>query len=99
MPVEVSAADLIRLELTTEEEAVFSLRDLAKRLKKEGWIQGFRPKTQIFTLSQKRGEDCIFLNNQRRCDVYEKRPAVCRKFPTQVGSRVGYCPYKPNKEI
>src|SRR5688572_3684606 len=86
LPVEVSAMDLMRLELITEEEAALSLKKVAKRLMKDGIIQAFQTKSQLFVLEQRRGRDCIFLDQQRRCTVYEKRPEVCRKFP-KIGPR------------
>jgi len=92
LPVEVSAADLIRLELITEEEAAISLKKVAKRLSKEGVIQAFQARSQLFVLEQRHGRDCIYLGaKDRRCTVYEKRPEVCRKFP-KIGPRPGWCP-------
>jgi len=91
LPVEVSVFDLIRLGLTCEEEAAISLKQVAKKLSKQGIIQVFQQKTQIFVLEQKNGRDCIYLDKNRRCTVYEKRPEVCRKFP-RIGPRPNYCP-------
>lgn len=91
LPVEVSAADLIRLELTDEEEAGLSLKKLAKRLQKQGIVQMYRDHSQLFVLTQRYGRDCIFLGKDRRCTVYEKRPEVCRSFP-KIGPRPGWCP-------
>lgn len=93
LPVEVSAHDLIRLELTDEEEAAVSLKQLAKRLMKERIIQAFNAKSQLFVLEQRHGRDCIYLGRDRLCTVYEKRPEVCRKFPS-IGPRPGFCPAK-----
>ncbi len=92
LPVEVSAMDLMRLELITEDEAAVSLKKVAKRLMKEGIIQAFQARSQIFILEQRSGRDCIFLGKDRRCTVYEKRPNVCRSFP-KIGPRPGYCPH------
>jgi hypothetical protein len=92
LPVEVSAADLIRLELISEEEAAISLKQVAKKLTKQKLIQAFNPKSGIFVLDQRYGEDCVFLGRKDRlCTVYEKRPEVCRQFP-KIGPRPGYCP-------
>lgn len=98
LPVEVSASDLIRLELISEEEAAVSLKQVAKRLLKERWIQAFQPKSQLFVLEQRQGRDCIFLGKDRKCTVYEKRPEVCRSFP-KIGPRPGYCPHIPIKNM
>lgn len=95
LPVETSVNDLIRLGLTTEEEAAVSLKKLAQRLQKEGIIQAFQAKSQLFVLEQRNGRDCIYLGkSDRLCTVYEKRPEVCRKFP-KIGPRPGWCPVSP----
>lgn len=94
LPVEVSAADLIRLELITEEEAAVSLKEVAKKLMKQKIVQGFSPKSQIFILEQRYGRDCVYLGKDRLCTVYEKRPEVCRRFP-KIGPRPGFCPSRP----
>jgi Fe-S-cluster containining protein len=91
LPVEVNAADLLRLGLVGEDEITGSLKKVARRLIKEGWVASFRARTGLFTLAEVRG-GCVFLDTQRRCTVYEKRPDVCRKFPLEVGPRVGFCP-------
>ena len=93
MPVEVKVADLIRLGIASIDEATNSIRKLAKRLKKEGFISSYREGTEFFMLTQKPNSDCYFLNSQTRlCTVYEKRPETCRQFPAEVGTRVGFCP-------
>jgi uncharacterized protein len=94
LPVEVSASDLIRLELISEEEAAVSLKAVARRLTKERIIQAFNAKSQLFVLEQRYGRDCIYLDRNRMCTVYDKRPEVCRKFPT-IGPRPGFCPARP----
>jgi Fe-S-cluster containining protein len=91
LPVEVSAADLIRLELITEEEAALSLKEVSKKLLKKKLIQAFSAKSGIFILDQRYGSDCVFLGRDRLCTVYEKRPEVCRQFP-KIGPRPGFCP-------
>jgi uncharacterized protein len=94
LPVEVSARDLIRLGLTTEEEAAASLKSLARRLERERVIQAYQPRSQLFVLAQKYGRDCLYLGPHRLCRVYERRPEVCRLFP-RIGPRPGYCPRSP----
>lgn len=91
LPVEVSVRDLIRLGLITLDEAASSLKKVARRLSREGWIQTYRAKSQLFVLEQREGRDCIYLDSNRQCTVYEKRPEVCRQFP-KIGPRPGYCP-------
>lgn len=92
LPLEVSAFDLIRLGLVTEDEAAASLAKVAKRLKNEGVIRSYRANSGLFIIEQRHGRDCIFLGEKDRlCTVYEKRPEVCRQFP-KIGPRPGFCP-------
>lgn len=49
-----------------------------------------RPPNAHVALAQKKGRgSCIFLNN-RKCDIYNKRPAFCRQYPfyIYVGEKV-----------
>jgi len=94
MPVEVKASDLVRLGLLSEDETLTSLKKPAQRLIREGFVKSFRASTGLFMLEQKSDRSCVFLDSQRRCTVYEKRPEVCRLFPVYVGPKVGYCPAK-----
>ena len=94
MPVEVSVGDLIRLGVLTEDEASRSLKVAAARLKREKIVKTFRVRSLIFVLEQRSNGDCIFLDKNRRCTVYEKRPEICRQFP-KIGPKPGFCPYQP----
>ena len=95
MPVEIKLSDLIRLEIATQDEADNSIKKLAKRLKKDGIISSYREGTEFFMLTQKANSDCYFLDSRTRfCTVYNKRPETCRQFPSQIGTRVGYCPFE-----
>lgn len=92
MPVEVKISDLVRLGLVSEDEALGSLKRVAKRLKNEGLISSYRQGTDLFMLTQKANRDCVFMDSKTRlCTVYERRPEVCRQFPS-IGPRPGYCP-------
>lgn len=96
MPVEVRAADLVRLGLMSEAELDFDLQDVAHRLFKKKIIQAYSRKTGVMVLEQVSGRDCIYLHPQtRRCTVYEKRPDTCRNFP-RVGPKPNFCPYGPH---
>ena len=93
LPVEIKSSDLIRLNLTTEDEINNSIKKTAKRLKKAGIINSYREGTEFFMLSQKSNDDCYFLDTKtRRCSVYELRPDTCRGFPTTLGPRISFCP-------
>ena len=91
LPLEVDKQDLLQLGLISEDEVEGSLKKVAKRLQSEGLIKSFRAGTGLFTLAQKLDGGCIFLDKDRRCSVYEKRPRVCREFP-KIGPKPGYCP-------
>lgn len=92
MPVEITIADLVQLELATEDEAKGSIKKLFKKLKAEGFVDSYRASSGFFTLSRKDQGDCRFLDTKTRlCTVYEKRPSVCRQFP-KIGPRPGFCP-------
>ena len=94
LPVEVSAGDLVRLGLLFEDETKGSVKKVASRLIKERVVQSFRAASGLFTLAQNPQGDCVFLDSDRRCRVYETRPEVCRKFPTLMGPRISFCPYQ-----
>lgn len=92
MPVEISFEDLLRLGVVTTDDAHASRRKLVNRLKKEGVIASYREVTGLFMLAQKGNRDCVFMNSDTRlCTVYDKRPGVCRQFPS-IGPRPGFCP-------
>lgn len=95
LPVEVHLADLIRLNLVTEDEALGSIKKIAKRLIREKVISSYRTGTQLFMLASRPSGDCVFLDPySRRCTVYEKRPEVCRNFPLSQSPRLGLCPVR-----
>jgi uncharacterized protein len=92
MPVEVTAADLVRLGIASQDEVEASCRKLAKRLIKEKFVFSYREGTDLFMLASRPNGDCIFLNEKTRlCTRYSVRPDVCRKFP-EIGPRPGFCP-------
>lgn len=97
LPVEVKAADLIRMGLMDEFELQDELKQVARRLMKERLIEHFHAKSQTFTLARMASGDCIFLDGRsRRCSIYQQRPETCRNHP-QVGPRSGYCPFRQKK--
>jgi Fe-S-cluster containining protein len=38
-------------------------------------------KNRLLRLKIKENENCIFLNDKRRCDIYDIRPNICRIYP------------------
>lgn len=98
LPVEVTIADFIRLNITDEFEVKEDFKGLLKRLKKEKIIKSYYPPTKVFILETKNYSDCIFLGKDRRCTVYDLRPETCRNFP-RIGPRSGFCPHDIHHEI
>lgn len=97
LPVEVGAADLLRMGLVTPDETTGSLKKVARRLIRDGVVRSFRARTGLFTLEQRDGGDCIFLGkDDRLCRLYDRRPDVCRRFP-EIGPRPGFCPAAPKR--
>jgi Fe-S-cluster containining protein len=94
MPVEVKVEDLVRMGAITAFDAEEPLKKLAKKLRKEGVVEHFNFKNQIFTLVRFANDDCLYLDHtSRRCRIYEKRPDTCRNHPL-IGPRPGFCPYE-----
>jgi Fe-S-cluster containining protein len=66
---------------------------LAARLIREGLVKSFNTRTEIFTLQTKNGHDCLFLDEDRLCTIYDRRPHICRRFPLN-SARPGFCPHE-----
>ena len=95
MPVEVRFNDLLRLGLVQEFEREEPRKNIAKRLQKEGIVERFHQKSEIFTLVRMGNNDCLYLDRKTRlCTVYDLRPETCRNHP-KIGPRPGFCAYKP----
>jgi hypothetical protein len=94
LPVEVRIPDLLRIGLIDEFEAGEPLKNIARRLMKEGVVQHVSQRDGIFTLVQHSSGDCLYLDREsRRCTIYERRPDTCRNHPT-IGPRPGFCAWK-----
>lgn len=93
MPVQVGVADLVRMELLTEEEAALNLEAVIEVLRAEGVLKAESPEDWVWVLEQQPSGDCLFLGADRRCEIYEQRPTICREFPA-IGPRPGHCPYR-----
>jgi Fe-S-cluster containining protein len=95
MPVEVRFNDLLRIGLVEEFERGEPRKSIAKRLQKEGIVERYNQKAEIFTLVRMANNDCLYLDRKTRlCTIYDKRPDTCRNHP-KVGPRPGYCAFKP----
>ena len=81
------------MEFMDEFELLENPKKIARRLQKQGVIEHFYPKKELFTLTRLANGDCLFLDKQtRRCTIYQKRPDTCRNHPG-IGPRSGYCAY------
>ncbi|PNU21415.1 Fe-S-oxidoreductase [Geothermobacter hydrogeniphilus] len=94
LEVEVDVADLVRMGLIDDFDVGTPAKLLAKRLRRDGVIEHFNHKREIFSLTRRANADCIYLHPRtRRCTIYEKRPVTCRNHP-RIGPRPGYCAYR-----
>jgi uncharacterized protein len=95
MPVEVRFNDLLRIGLVQEFERSEPRKDIAKRLQKEGIVERYNQKQEIFTLVRMGNNDCLYLDRKSRlCTIYDLRPDTCRNHP-KIGPRPGFCAFKP----
>jgi Fe-S-cluster containining protein len=97
LPVEARLSDLVRLGLVDENVHLLSPKKVAAQLIKAGIVQNYRERTGLFMLAQKASRACIFLDDQARCTVYDKRPDTCRNFP-RIGPRSNFCPHQPKSQ-
>ena len=98
MPAEVRIRDLVRMGVVDEFDLETDSKQLAKRLQKQGIIEHFNFRHNLFTLARRANDDCSFLDARtRRCTVYENRPDTCRDHPQKIGPRPGFCPYKQKR--
>ena len=82
LPVEARLSDLIRMGVVDEFEKGEPLKDIAKRLKKEGIVERLNAKTGLFTLVRLSNNDCLYLHPKTRlCTIYDQRPETCRNDP------------------
>jgi Fe-S-cluster containining protein len=95
MPVEVRFNDLLRIGLVQEFERSEPRKNIAKRLQKEGIVERYNQKQEIFTLVRMANNDCLYLDRKSRlCTIYDLRPDTCRNHP-KIGPRPGFCAFKP----
>lgn len=93
LPVEVNAADLDRMQLADSFLLEENPKKVAKQLKKDGIVEHYNSKKQLFTLARRADGSCQFYDKHRnRCTIYTRRPETCRNHP-EIGPKPGYCPY------
>ncbi len=93
LAVEVRMTDLVRMELIDKFDLQENPKRIAKRLKKDGIIEHFYQKDELFTITRMANGDCMYLDgHSRRCSIYKKRPDTCRNHP-RIGPRPGFCAF------
>lgn len=94
LQLEITVTDLLALKLISEEETETIYRkELYSQLQRRGIVERYNSKSDKFILARKPSGECIFLSNEKRCQVYDSRPHVCRQFPLNEYFG-GKCPYK-----
>ena len=91
MPIEIRWEDLARLGFVDADDLLKPLKTIVNRLKKEKVITAYREDSALFAIRQTPEGKCRYLVGNK-CQVYEKRPLVCRAFPLKAGWRHGFCP-------
>lgn len=97
LPLRVDSEDLHHMGFIRADEVNAPKLPIARRLKKQGIIRSYNQRSELFTIRRHANNDCIFLDEARRCSIYDRRPFVCRSYP-EYSVRPGFCPYKANKE-
>lgn len=93
LPVNVTSEELFHMGFIEAHQVNGPLKRIAQRLKRMGIIRSYQDRTRLFRLEQVNGHDCVFLDEDRRCTIYERRPSICRDFPFN-SARPGFCPSK-----
>jgi Fe-S-cluster containining protein len=93
LPVEVDAQDLVRMELINDFEVELGHKYILKKMQKEKIVKRFDANSKKYVLEQMSSGACPYLDNNKRCTIYEKRPETCRNHPI-IGPRPGSCAFE-----
>lgn len=96
LPVEVDAEDLVSMGLVDNFFLEFSEKEQNKEALRLPQILRYQGKNKKYLLDQRSDGSCLYLNKEKKCDIYGQRPKTCRNHP-QIGPRPGYCPYLTKK--
>jgi Fe-S-cluster containining protein len=91
LPVVVTPDDLVRLGVLPQARVMDSPKRVGKDLLAAGIVSEVTVWERTFLLAKTPGGPCIYLGEDRRCTVYDRRPSACRDFPS-VGPKPGSCP-------
>ena len=92
MPVELETSDLIRMNILTDFHLELSLKEQTRDALKHPSVARYTPSSMKYTLKQKPNGTCYYLDDNKRCTIYEMRPNTCRNHP-KVGPRPNFCAY------
>lgn len=93
LPVQVTSEELFHMGYIPMEKVNGPLKRIAQKLIRDGIIRSYNDRTRLFRLQQVNGNDCVFLDENRRCKIYDRRPSICRTFPMN-SKRPGFCPHQ-----
>jgi Fe-S-cluster containining protein len=73
----------------------FNMEDI-KRIKKKykKLLRGVKlvpTQADAYSLQKRGNKQCVFLDKNKRCKIYEDRPQICRDFGDKPWARCAYC--------
>ncbi|NBX68273.1 MAG: YkgJ family cysteine cluster protein [Proteobacteria bacterium] len=98
MPVQVTSEELYHMGFLEARQVNGPLKRISQKLIKAGIIKSYNSRNRLFRLKQRENGDCVFLDSNRLCTIYENRPSICRGFPFN-SVRPGFCPSQRKKMI
>ena len=97
LPVEVKIKDLIRIGIVDEFERGDPPKNIAKRLQKEGIVERFNSKSEIFTLQRMSNNDCLYLDRKSLCALFMKSVRILAATTRKSGRGRGIARISPKK--
>ena len=91
MPVQVTSEELYHMGFVEYDQVNGPLKRIAQRLIRQGIVASYNDRNRNFILKQYENNDCVFLDEDRMCKIYDRRPNICRVFPGN-SRRPGFCP-------
>lgn len=98
MPVQVTSEELYHMGFIDAHQVNGPLKRISQKLIKAGIIKSFNSRNRLFRLKQRENGDCVFLDTNRLCTIYENRPSICRGFPFN-SVRPGFCPSQRKRKV
>ncbi len=92
LPVEVDAEDLVKMEFYDPFFLELTDKEQIKEASHHPDILRYNSKTHKYTLKQRSNGACLYLDQNKKCIIYPKRPKTCANHPI-IGPRAGYCAF------